>query len=122
MGLLDIVRAGVAIANAATGDLQAVVVREAVILPLTQDVYGEPIRSAGENTPALVEMKQQMVKAASGSLVASRAKVTFLDPTILIHMKDRLTLPDGTKGPIVAFDGFVDRGTGRPILTQVYIG
>lgn len=122
MGLADIINGAVTIARNATSDLQPMVLREAAVLPLSQDTYGEVTRSAGVLTPALVEMKQQMVKGLTGSLVASRAKVTFLNPAVVIHAKDRLTLPDGTSGPIVAFDGLVDKGTGNPFLTQVYIG
>jgi hypothetical protein len=120
MGLLDIVRSGVAIADTLTKDLQPTVIREA--FTSGQDVKGEPNRAAPVNVSAIVEMKQQMVKSPTGSLVASRAKVTFLDASLVIHAKDRLTLPDGTKGPIIAFEGLVDRGTGKPILTEVYIG
>jgi hypothetical protein len=122
MGLLDIVRSGVAIANTLTVDLQAIVIREAAFLPLTQDVRGEPNRAAGVNVPALVEMKQRMVKLATGEIIASRAKVTFLDPAIVIHVKDRLTLPDGSQGPILEVEGLVDRSTGKSILSEVFIG
>lgn len=122
MGLLDIVRSGVAIANSLTADLQPTVLREAVVLPLTQDVYGEPVRSAAVATPAIVEMKLRMVRSSGGELVSCRATVTFLDPAVVVHLKDKLTLPDGTSGPILDAVGMTDRGTGKPFLTQVYIG
>lgn len=122
MGFRDLVRSGIATAYTLTSDLQPTVVREAVTLPLTQDVRGEPTRAAGVNTPALVEMKQRMVKTISGAFIASRAKVTFLDPAIVLHLKDRITLPDGSQGPILETEGLVDRVTNAPYLTVVYIG
>lgn len=120
MGLLDTVRSGIAVANALTADLQATVVREAYTSG--QDVRGEPNRSGPVNVTAIVEYKTRMVKVTSGELIVSRAKVTFLDPTLVIHPKDRLTLPDGTNGPILETEGLADRVTGRAVLTQVYIG
>lgn len=120
MGLRDLVRAGVAVANTLTADLQATVVREAYIGG--QDTRGEPNRSAGVNVSAIVEYKVQMVRTGGGNFVASRAKVTSLDPAIVFHPKDKLTLPDGTSGPILETDGLADRVTTTPFLTEVYVG
>lgn len=120
MGLLDDVNDAISIAFNETADLQAAVLREAYTGG--QNTKGEPNRSAAVSTPAIVEMKQQMVRLVSGELVGARAKVTFLDPAVVINLRDKLTLPDGTSGPILNVAGFVDRVTGRPVLSEVYLG
>lgn len=120
MGLLDIVRSGIAVANTLTQDLQATITREA--FTSGQDVRGEPNRSTGVSVKAIVEYKTRQVKTPSGEFVTSRAKVTILDPSIVIHVKDKLTLPDGTSGPILEVVGLADRVTGRPVMSEVYIG
>lgn len=119
MGLRDIVRSGVAIANKLTADLQPTVGYEKYLG--SQDVRGVPQRAPSIPLAAIVEMKQQLVKVA-GEFITARAKVTFLDPTVVIHLKDRIVLPDATSGPILETEGFVDRVTTRPYLTEVFIG
>lgn len=122
MGLLDAVRAGVAAANKVTADLQPNVLHEAAIVPAVRDVFGNPARAAAVARPGLVEDSRKVVKTASGELVQARAKITFLDPAVVVQSDDKLTLPDGTTGPILEVRGFVDRGTGKPILSEVYLG
>lgn len=121
MGLLDTVRSAVAVADALTRDLQATVVHTAATLP--QDARGEPTAPASPvSRPAIVEMKQHVVKTTGGQMVTSKAKVTFLDAAVVVGLLDKIVLPDGTTGPILDVEGFVDRGTGRPILNEVYLG
>jgi hypothetical protein len=119
VSLLDIVRAGVAVANKVTAPLQAAVAWEAYT---GEDGRGARTYAASRNVPALVEMKQQLVKTAEGDMTPSRASITFLDPTILLTNQDRITLPDGTTGPIIERMGLVDAKTGRPVMTQIFIG
>jgi hypothetical protein len=127
MSLLDVVRSGVAIANSVTnsGDLQASVMHEhyteSAQLAANKGV-GKRTLDAAVSRPALVQKKQQMVRTASGELVQSKASVVFLDPAVLVTLFDKITLPDGTTGPILSIEGFVDKRTGQPILTEVYLG
>ena len=119
MGLLDIVRSGVAVANSVTADLQPVVSHEAY---LHSDGAGKRIYAAAVSRPAIVVKKLKLVRSTSGELVMSTAQVIFLDPVVEVDTFDRITLPDGTTGPIFGTGGFVDRETGGLILTEVYLG
>jgi len=122
MGLLDTVRSGVATAKALTADLQPEVVHRRF---LAQTGSG-----AGSyesiSRPALVTKKQKEVRTLTGSTAVSNASVTFLDPDVVVNVQDRLRLPedpqDSSGRPILAMEGFVDRETGLPILTKVYLG
>ena len=119
MGFLDIVRGGVELANSLTADLQANVTHKAWVSTGGSGVkvYAEPVVR-----PALVDWKQKQVRTASGVLTVCRASVTFLDPAVVVDEKDIIILPDGTTGPILDMAGFIDRITGTPILTEVYLG
>jgi hypothetical protein len=78
----------------------------------------------------LVDWKQRMVRTAAGQLTVTRATVTFLDVSTLLEVteykglsdEDKITLPDGTTGPILDMGGFVDPGTGIPYATEAMIG
>jgi hypothetical protein len=119
MGLLDVVRSGVAIANQLTADLQPNVSHEAYV---SSDGAGRRVYSPAVSRPALVIRKQKLVRSATGEMVMSQAQITILDPAVVINELDKFTLPDNTSGPIIATDGFVDRLTGHPILTEIYLG
>lgn len=69
---------------------------------------------------AIVNKIQKLVKNADGQLVLCQAYVGFLQPTP-ISVNDTIVLADGTTGPILSIQGFVD-GSNGPILTEVYLG
>ena len=127
MGLLDILRAGVKIADNVTQDIQAV-----VMLAHVQSSTSEGDITHYDPVPlhALVDWKQRHVRTMSGELSVSRAVVTFLDVAELsvathgegIDDNDIITLPDGTTGPILDMGGFIDAGTAQPLATDVYLG
>lgn len=121
MALLDVVRAGIALAHSVTnaGNLQATVTHEAFVSQTAKGVrsYGAPV-----SRPALVEFKNHSVVSATGEMSVARATVTFLDASVVITDDDRITLPDGTTGPIIDRVGLVDKLTGQPVLTQIYLG
>lgn len=120
MGLLDIVRSGVAIANSLTADLQANVLHRAALgLP---DGEGTVPLGPEVSRPAIVIRKQKLVRTSTGQQIISTASVVFLDPAVVVNELDEITLPDGTTAPIRATEGFVDRGTGHPILTEAFLG
>jgi len=86
---------------------------------------------------AVVEYKQRQVRTSSGELALSTATLTLIDlPAVIaatpavtgggkagwIHTKDLITLPNGSKTPILNVGGFVDGGSGQLIPTEVYLG
>lgn len=70
--------------------------------------------------PAIVNKVQKLVKSPSGELVMSQAYVAFLDPAPISEF-DQIILPDGTTGPIISTQAFID-GSNGPILSEVYLG
>jgi len=127
MSLLDVVRTGVAVADALTRPLQATVSYEQYI---GEDGYGTPTYAAAVDLKAVVDWKQKQLRTQGGILSVSRASVMFIDIAALVAATggdgvgdtDRLTLPDGTTGPIIDMSGFLDAGTGTPFATEVYLG
>lgn len=122
MSLMDVVRAGVAIANKVTlsGGMQAFVTHEAFI---SESGKGDKTYGAAVQRPAIVIMKSQSVWTSTGALTYSKAQIIFLDPSVVVQDDDRITLPDGTTTqPVSIITGFVDPATGQPILTQVFLG
>jgi hypothetical protein len=79
---------------------------------------------------AICDWRQAQVTTVGGSLAVSRVVVTFIDIKEMeaktngegISDQDRITLPDGTTGPILDMAGFIDAGTGQPLATDVYLG
>ena len=128
MALDSLIRRGVATANRLMASLQPNVTFEAWT---GEDAYGAVTFATGVPTPALVEQKQRLHRTASGREVVTKAKITILRPiapngatgrTEPIDSRDRFTLPDGSTGPIVDVEGFVDRGTGRPYFAEIFLG
>ncbi len=96
------------------------------------ETYGSPV-----TLYSVVEFKQRSVRTSSGELAQSTATLTIVDlpalvaatPAITgggkagwIFTKDRITLPNGAKQPILNVGGFVDGGGGQLIPTEVYLG
>jgi hypothetical protein len=96
--------------------MQASVSHEVV---LSIDGSGNRTFSPAVVRRAVVVKKQKLVKTTTGEMAMAQAYVTFLNPTI-IGLQDRITLPDGTTGPILNTEGFVS--SVNPILTEVYLG
>jgi len=127
MSLLDVVRGAVAIADSVTKPLQPYVTYERY---LSDDGYGTKLYADAVQLRAIVDWKQKQVRTPEGVLSVSRAVITFLDIVALnaatlddgISDNDRITLPDGTTGPILDMSGFIDAGTGHPVATEVFIG
>ncbi len=118
MGLESLVASGVALANSLTSDLQHDVVHEAYEGPNDQ---GAPTYGSAVQRPALVEHRQRQVRGDEGNVVMARAKVSFLHP-VRIGPLDRITLPDGTTGPILDIEGMVNGSTGAPYMLEVWLG
>jgi len=127
MSLLTILRSGVKTIDKIVKPLEPFVTYERFTPDPT--TYGSNFLPAIQ-LRAIVDWKQAQVRTQSGVLTVSRAMVMFLDIKALvaatagqgISENDRITLPDGTTGPILDMAGFIDAGTGHPIETEVFLG
>jgi hypothetical protein len=120
MSLADDLREAVLLANAETTDIQPKVKHEAY---LGETGDGDKLFAAPVFRDALVDWKQKMVRTVDGTLTVSRAAVTFLDPDLKVDENDRITLPDGTVGPILDMAGpYASKTATNPVLTEVFLG
>lgn len=128
MGLAEIVRSGVSIANRVTGSLQATVQHEAWT---GVGAYGAPAFDSAATRPAIVEHKTRRRRLESGEEINQVAAVTIIGPIAAngatgrrepIDPRDRITLPNGYIGPILDVQGIVDPSTGLPYMYVVAIG
>lgn len=128
MGLADVVRSGVALADTVTTDLQAAVTHKAWT---GRDVDRKPTYAAGVSRLAIVERRQRLIRTATGEQILSRHRIAFLRPIAAngaatrrepIDPRDVLTLPDGDTGPILEVTGVVDPSTGAPYYAEVWLG
>lgn len=128
MSLADVVRNAVATVNTVVKDLQEDVLHEAWI---SQGGFGNATYAAAVVRKALVDQKLHQRRLSDGRIVEVKAHLTFLevvppngaaDRTEPIDTKDRITLADGTTGPIVDVQGLRDPGAGRPFLLEVFMG
>jgi hypothetical protein len=127
-GLADILRNAVATIKTVTTDLQADITLERWE---GQDVYGAPDYDDPENLKAIVDIREQQKRTETGQLVMLRALVILLQPLAAngaanraepIDPRDKITLPDGSTGPIVGSAGFIDPGTDKPYFHEIWIG
>lgn len=128
MGLQDILRNAVATINDVTSDLQATITLSRWT---GQDVYGAPTYAAAVSYTAIVDMREQQKRNESGQLVMLRALVILVQPLTAngaanrrepIDPRDKITLPDGSTGPIVGSAGIIDSGTNKPYFHEIWIG
>lgn len=127
MSLLGAIRSGVKVADKVTAPLQSTVSYER---RTGQDAFGAPSFAAAVDLLAVVDWKATQRRTSTGILTVSRAVITFLDAAALsaatggagIDDNDKLTLPDGTTGPILDMGGFIDPGTGIPIASEIFLG
>lgn len=127
-GFSSIVRSGVAIANRLTAGLQVQVSHEAWI---RDDGKGKPVYATAISRPAIVQPKSRLRRAPNGREVMQRAAIVFVGPVEAngaagrqepIDPRDKLTLPDGTTGPILGVDGLTDPKTNAPYMYEVALG
>jgi hypothetical protein len=120
MGLADIVRSGVAIADSLTSDLQKDVTHY-LYSEATVDSYGKVTWGSPHTRKAVVEPKRRLVRNAEGHDVLTNTKLTFPRP-VLVNPRDRIVMYDGTEAPIVAVSGAVDdSSTGQGYIAEVYL-
>jgi hypothetical protein len=128
MELGEIIRDAVAIAHTETESIQATVLHHAWI---AEDSHGTDTFAPPVSLTALVVQRQEPRMSASGVAISTRAKLTFLQPVPAngapgriepIDTRDRFTLPDGSSDQVVDVSGLIDKDTGRPFTTVVYLG
>ena len=128
MGFDDDIRSGVALARTLTLDLQAAVSWKRWT---AQTAFGAPTYASAIAVKALIERQNKLVPSSDGREVLVKTKLTILEPLTAqgasgrrepVDERDVFTLPDGTSGPIVDVVGFVDGGTGRPYLHEIFLG
>lgn len=127
MSILNALRAGVKVADKITKPVQPSVTFER---DLGTDAYGTKAYGTVVSLRAIVDWRQKQVRTPTGILSVSRASVMFLDIAALVAAtggtgisdNDKITLPDGTTGPILDLSGFIDAGTGQPLATEVFLG
>lgn len=130
-GLGNILKNAIATANSITGGvggLQSVITVEAWT---GLNGYGKATYASAVNVNAVVERKQQWIRSREGREVLSRARISILEPMTSvtadsrsnpIDLRDRITLPDGTTGPILDVQGPIDPDTSAPFFLEVVLG
>ena len=118
MGLADIVRAGIATANAETADLQVSVEHSHTI---TRSASGRITYAETDTLQAIVEPISRVFRDNDGVERVSRARITILSD-VAIDMNDKLVLPSGQTGPLLQVSGGLADPAGGNMLTQVWMG
>ena len=128
MGLLEVLRAGVKIADSVTKPLQAEVTYSRAVADPSG--YGAFTYPTSVKLRAIVDFARKQVRTREGILTVTRATIDLLDVAAVVAATggegigndDRFVLPDGDSGPILDISGFIDAGTGQPIATTVMLG
>jgi hypothetical protein len=115
-GFDALIRSAVATAKALVGDVQATVVHRAAT---GHNGHGVPTFGSPVSRLAIVESKIREIRQADGETTLTKTKLTFLD-NVAITKDDELTLPDGTKGPILDIGSL--QGSGGAYLVEVWLG
>lgn len=121
MGLADIVRSAVAVADSVTSSLQ-VSVSHYLHSEATVDDSGFITWGSPHSRLAIVEHKKKQVRDKEGREVTSSTQLTFPRP-VSISVLDRFVLPDGTGGsPISTAGSVVDPLTNAEYIKEIAIG
>lgn len=128
MSLAGTVRSAVATADKVVKSLEEEVVHVAWI---GQDHFGKEKYAAPVSRKALVEQGIKDRRLGDGRIVTTRAKLTFLEIVEpngangrvgAIDPRDKISLADGTSGPILDIGGLRDPEMLRPYLYEVLLG
>lgn len=132
MGLLNVLRSGVKVADKLTRDLQAETYYRRYV---SSDGAGGKTYDPPESSPAvtllaIVEDKQEIVRTLAGEMSQSKTHITYLDlPAVYaatggngIKEQDMISLQNGETGRILAIAGFMDAGNGQLIPSEVFLG
>lgn len=144
MSLINTLRNGVGAVDRVSASLQSTIVHEAWIgASPTSTPSGYPAGGyAGQSSttaalaspvtlPAIVEWGAVRVDPSTGAVIQTLAKITIpravpangaAGRTEPFDERDRITLPNGVVGPIVAIEGLLDPGTNALLMTEMWIG
>lgn len=125
MSLLDVLRAGIKVADSVTKPLQGTVTYKRAT---TNTGYGIG-EASGVPLRAIIDETAGQVRV-NGVVTSYRATLTLLDVDALvvatnglgIRANDVFILPDGSSQPVVDTGGFIDPGTTHPVATTVRLG
>jgi len=127
MGLDDLVRGAVEMADDITTSLQVTVTHAAWT---GQSLTGVPT-FATTSRLALIEERDRVLRNPQGEVIVSSHKLTFLRPiaangaanrTEPIDPRDKFTLPNGKIGRVVDVRGMTDPNTSQRYFFEVYLG
>jgi len=128
MSLAGTVRNAVKLIDTVVKSLEEDVQHQAWI---SADMFGKSTYAATVTRKALVEQTIKERRLADGRIVMTSAKITFLEVVLPngavgrvepVDPRDKLTLADGTVGPILSVVGFRDPEMGRPYLLEIWLG
>jgi hypothetical protein len=117
MGLAEIVRANVAVAKKAVGNLPVTVRHYAAV---SQSADQEWVYAGAVERQAVVDYKQRRVAGPEGQEILSSMSLQFIEP-VSISLHDKFTLPDGKTAPVAMVGGVADPATGAPYAPLVYL-
>lgn len=115
--LARVVRRVVALADRVTASLQVSVTHEAYA---GQDAFRKPSYGTATIRKAIVETTTRKVMASDGHERVATASVTF-PRDVAVDVRDRLTLPSGSRAPILKVERVEDPGGGG-YVTRVWVG
>jgi len=118
MGLDAVIRNAVALADKVTASLQVDVVHE----PFDSvDSYNKPSYLDPVKRKAIVEHTTRVVHSIHGEELLATSKVTFLR-NVVIRVRDRVTLPDGSIVFVQATRMVVDPITKNGYVPEAWVG
>lgn len=121
MGLGSIVRNARAIAKGVVGGSDGLTL-SVTVEPFDElDGYAQPSYGSSTSYDAVVDSTTRLMRMPNGQEVLAKHRITFLE-SVAIGSKDRITLPDGSTGPILDVSGVMDASTDRPFVTDVILG
>jgi hypothetical protein len=117
----EILVAGIGIADALTAGVQCLVSYEEFI---SADGNGDEDYEDPVSIACVVDQTRKHKTTSTGRIDVVVATLTFPRGDLNIGPKDKITLPDGTTGPLIidAPDAVVDPVTGRGFIQTVMIG
>ena len=117
----EILVGGINIADSLTAGVQSTVQWEAFV---SANGDGDETYATAVPLKCVLDQKRRSESTPSGRVQTTVATLTFPRGNLNISPKDRITLPDGTTGPLIldAPDAVFDPVTGRGFITTVKIG
>ena len=129
-GFADVIRSALETVDTVTDSLQVDITHHPWV---DSDGMGTPVFDpAGPFViKAIAQDRQRLVRRQDGELQMTRTVLTFPRPITPngaagrqepIDPRDKLVLPDGTTGAIIDIVGVVDPVTGKPYISEVWLG